>query len=86
MLSHADSNTCSCRKRETPKHLLLSCLKLYTARKQLKEDLQGTRLSLRTLLHTKIRIEKTLVFLKTTGIATRKWHLERRVEEEEEEE
>ena len=40
-------------------------------------DLKSTRLSLPLLLHTKIGIKKTLVFLKAIGIATRKWHLER---------
>jgi hypothetical protein len=79
-----ESDTCKCGKRETPEHLLLSCPELHTARKQLKDDLKGIRLSLPLLLHTKIGIEKTLVFLKATGIATRKWHLERSREEEEE--
>jgi len=45
-----------------------------------------TRLSLQLLLHTKIGIDKIVAFLATTGIATRKWHLERNREEEEEEE
>jgi len=76
-LSHSDSDTCSCGKRETPEHLLLSCSELHTARKQLMVDLKSTRLSLPLLLHTKIGIKKTLVFLKAIGIATRKWHLER---------
>ena len=34
-----------------------------------------------TLMHTKTGIETTLDFLKETRIATRKWHLERRLEE-----
>ena len=46
----------------------------------------GNRLSLKLLLHTKSGIEKTLRFLKETGIVTRKWHLERRQDEEEDEE
>jgi hypothetical protein len=42
---------------------------------------------LKLLLHTEHRIKKSLNYIKTTGIATRKWHLERpsRGEEEEEE-
>ena len=36
-------------------------------------------------MHTKIGIEKTLDFLQKTRICTRKWHLERLVEEHEEE-
>ena len=80
--SRSESDLCSCGKRETPEHLLLSCSELHTARKQLMVDLK-CRLSLPLLLHTKIGIEKTLGFLKATGIATRKWHLGRsRVEEE----
>jgi hypothetical protein len=47
----------------------------------LRDGLRGTRLSLKILLHTKTGIEKTLIFLKETGIVTRKWHLERRQEE-----
>ena len=39
------------------------------------------KLSLTTILHTKTGIETTLEFLKETRIATRKWHLERRLEE-----
>ena len=39
------------------------------------------KLSLITMLHTKTGIETTLEFLKETRIATRKWHLERRLEE-----
>ena len=39
------------------------------------------KLSLTTMLHTKTGIETTLEFLKETRIATRKWHLERRLEE-----
>ena len=45
-----------------------------------------TRLSLQLLLHTKIGIDKIVAFLATTGIATRKWHLERNREEVEDEE
>ena len=52
------------------------------ARARLQDELQGTRLSLQLLLHTKTGIEKTLGFLKDTRIATRKWHLTRKQEEE----
>jgi hypothetical protein len=37
-------------------------------------------------MHTKIGIEKTLDFVKDTRICTRKWHLERRQEEQAEQE
>ena len=61
--------------------MLLSCKTLAAARSRLRDALQGTRLSLRILLHTKTGIEKTLIFLKETGIVTRNWHLERKEEE-----
>jgi len=35
-----------------------------------------------TLLYTRLGIEKTLGFLRETRIATRRWHVERRSEEE----
>jgi hypothetical protein len=41
---------------------------------------------LKLLLHTEHRIKKSLNYIKTTGIATRKWHLERPSSSEEEEE
>jgi hypothetical protein len=36
------------------------------------------------LLHTKLGIEKTLKFLRETRIGTRRWHVERQTEEEDE--
>lgn len=42
-------------------------------------------LTLVTLLHTTKGAEATIELLKPTKIATRKWHLERNIEEEEEE-
>ena len=80
-LGHSESDLCQCGKRETAEHLLLRCKILAAARSRLRDRLQGTRLSLRILLHTKVGIEKTLTFLKETGIVTRKWHLERKQEE-----
>ena len=43
----------------------------------LKNELNRVTLNLTLLFHTKIGILKTLEFLQKTGIATRKWHLER---------
>jgi hypothetical protein len=48
--------------------------------------MKGARPSLPLLLQTKIEIEKTLLFLQKMRLCTRKWHLERMVEEEQEEE
>ena len=83
-LGHSNSDLCCCGKRETAEHLLLSCKELRIARKKLQEELLGTRLGLPVLLHTKTGIEKTLGFLKETSIATRKRHLARQEEEQEE--
>ena len=71
--------------KETPKHLLITCPELGLARQKLKAQLKTTRLSLELLLHSKLGIEKTLQFLKETGVGTRKWHLNRWPEEGEEE-
>jgi len=77
-LGHSENDLCRYRKKETTEHLLLGCKELAAARKELQEELQGTRLSLGLLLHTKTGIEKTLGFLKKTGIVTRRWHLARK--------
>ena len=84
-LNYTGNDKCSCGQKETPEHLLLSCRNLKEARNKLKSELNGVTLNLALLLYTKIGILKTLEFLQTTGIATRKWHLER-VEREQEEE
>jgi nitrogenase molybdenum-iron protein alpha/beta subunit len=55
---------------------------LAAARSRLRDGMKITRLNLNLLLHTKTGIEKTLEFLKETGIATRKWHLQRKEQEE----
>jgi hypothetical protein len=86
MLNIATNQRCRCGTRETPEHLLLSCPIYGEARSKLRSDLGGIRLSLNTLLNTTIGTKKVLEFLKTTSIATRRWHLERAEEEEEEEE
>lgn len=87
-IGRAGNNRCRCGKKETAEHLLLSCrdTKLVTVRTKLKDKMQELRPSLRLLMHTKIGIEKTLDFLKDTRICTRKWHLERRQEEQAEQE
>ena len=63
------------RGKESTEHLLLSCKELRGERKTLEKGIG--RISLPVLLHMKISIEKTLGFLKHTGIATRKWIYER---------
>jgi ribonuclease HI len=84
-LGLASNDTCSCGGRETPEHLLLSCGTTSIERRGLKAELGGLELSLPLLLHTKSGTEKTLAFLKKTGIVTRKWHLIRREEDGNEE-
>jgi len=91
-MGHAANDLCNCGDRETTEHLLLSCNEkgLPEARAKLRDGVNKVPLSLQLLLNTKIGIEKTLEFLRSTRICTRKWHLERRQEdlepEEEEEE
>ena len=84
-LGHVESSICRCGVLETAEHLLLSCREpdLVQPRAKLRDELQGARLSLPLLLHTKIGIEKTLVFLKETSICTRRRYIQRRLEEEE---
>lgn len=84
-LNHVGNNKCSCGVKETPDHLLLSCINLKEAREELKNQLNNN-LNLRLLLHTKIGIVYTLQFIHKTRIATRGWHLERLEREEEVEE
>jgi hypothetical protein len=78
---------CKCGKRETAAHLLLSCKETAIAKKRVKlrDEIKRARLSLPLFMHTKIGIEKTLNFLKNTGLCTRKWHLKRSQETEQEE-
>ncbi|KAH8649508.1 hypothetical protein BGZ60DRAFT_422473 [Tricladium varicosporioides] len=44
--------------------------------------MKGIRLSLPTLLYTRLGIENAILFLGETRIVTSGWHLERRSEEE----
>lgn len=68
--NHSANDKCKCSRRETPEHLLLSYPELKSARDKVKSEIKGIKLSLPTLLHTKIGIETTLGFLKETRIAT----------------
>jgi hypothetical protein len=72
-----DSSACWYGSRETTEHLLLACPERGDSRKKLKQDLEGIKLFLRTLLHIKLGIEKTLGFIETIRFATRKWHLDK---------
>ena len=85
-IGRTGSDRCSCGGKETVEHLLLSCKDLRDQRQELVQALKGNKLSLQLLLHTKIGIEETLNFIKNTGLATRKWHLERVEREREREE
>lgn len=80
------NNKCKCGRIETTRHLLLECPLYKEQRRALsrrvKEEVAVRVLTLPLLLHTKIGIQSTLVFLKETSIGTRGWHLQR-VEEDE---
>ena len=69
-------------RRETAKHLLLDCREYSKARSTLRLELNPLQLNVPLLVHSEEGTFYTLQFLETTGIATRKWHLERNKEEE----
>ena len=54
---HTNNPLCSCRARQTPEHLLLSCPNFRTARKALKDSLPYQHLTLNILLNTTPGIE-----------------------------
>jgi ribonuclease HI len=80
------NNKCKCGRIETTRHLLLECPLYKEQRRALsrrvKEEVAVRVLTLPLLLHTKIGIQNTLVFLKETSIGTRRWHSQRGEEDE----
>lgn len=82
-LGHTNNDKCRCGSRETVAHLLLSCPEANIPRKIMRDAL-NTSLSLPILLHTTKGIELTIQFLQTTKMSTRRWHIERNQEEEDE--
>ena len=83
---HSSYNYCSCnsRTRETLEYLLLSCTRYKEERQDLKKKIGGLPFTMKVLLQTSIGIEAVLRFIDSTKISTRKWHLKRNEEEEEE--
>ena len=75
------NNRCTCGSIETTEHLLLNCKEYRVERRKLflevREKLNIKTITLSILLHTKIGIKETLVFLNETSICTRNWHQER---------
>jgi ribonuclease HI len=71
-LGHVPSYKCKCGQRETPRHLLLKCPRLVTARARLKDRLGINRLTIEMLLDTHQGFLATLEFIKETRISTRK--------------
>lgn len=71
---HSETDKCWCGSKQTPKHLLLDCKYHKEERKELKKGLRA-RLSISILLNTSFGIQKTLDFIKKTGISTRAWRL-----------
>jgi ribonuclease HI len=82
-IGRSNSDLCACGTKETIDHLLFSCPDLREARRELKKELKGIEPTKALLLYTRPGIEKLLSFLAKTGIATRRWHLERAEREEE---
>ena len=85
-LGHTGDDKCRCGHKETAEHLLLSCREYSQERRELALDIgvHVRELTLSLLLHTEQGIQHALTFIDKTGIATRKWHLTRNEEEEEE--
>lgn len=73
---------CRCGRKETAEHLVLSCPEYRLSRPTALQRAQSL-----VEVFTKQDLKEDLfAFLKATGIATRKWHLQRNEEEVEEEE
>ncbi|PVH73107.1 hypothetical protein DL98DRAFT_431889, partial [Cadophora sp. DSE1049] len=86
-LNRTDSDLYKYNKKKTTAYLLLNCKKTRIAktRAKLRDKIKKARLSLLFLIYTKIRIEKTLDFLKKTRLCTKKWFLKKRQEKKQEE-
>lgn len=86
-IKRADNDLCRCNssQSETAKHLLTQCKDTKAQLRVLQESLGTKNLNLSLLLHTTVGIQHTLEYLKSTRICTRKWHIERNDELEEEE-
>ena len=65
----------TCTETQSPEHLLLNCQHFKEKQQTLKQSLEKGQVNLRILLNTVKGIKNTLIFLKNTRIATRKWIL-----------
>ena len=82
-LGHVTSDICRCGHiKESPDHLLLYCTEYASQRLALREELRNIPISLQLILNTTLGIAATAKYLAKTEIATRKWHVTRRDEEE----
>lgn len=84
-IGRTSNDRCRCGQRETAEHLLLGCREYTRERQYLQQGLKDQRLTLTLILHTKEGIAHALEYIKKTGIATRKWHLTRNEDGDEEE-
>jgi hypothetical protein len=72
-----DSKICQfCKTTENPEHLILHCRRYAQIRSKIKSDKKLNQLSLKMLFSTKTGLNFLYEYLKTTGIATRKWLLQ----------
>jgi hypothetical protein len=78
-IGRARDDRCTCGTRETVDHILFSCRNTTSARRE--QGLIANSKSI--LLNIRVGIERVLSFLQTTGVATRRRHLERTQREEE---
>jgi hypothetical protein len=81
-IGKVDYSDCSCGGIETARHLVFDCTDTSEQRVILRKALKGQQLTEKLVFQTRTGIEQLLSFIASTGIGTRKWHLER-VEREE---
>ncbi|KYG40008.1 hypothetical protein M433DRAFT_270524, partial [Acidomyces richmondensis BFW] len=77
-IGKSTNNRCQCGARENAEHLLRYCQRLSASRTR---TIRSSK-TMQDLLGTRKGVEETLAFIEATGIATRKWHLNRAGEEE----
>jgi hypothetical protein len=79
-IGKADSPNCSCRAKQTPEHLFLSCEWLNKNCRILHQDLNNILLILLLLLHTQQGIQATLAFISGTKVAICRWRLDQSID------
>lgn len=74
-LNHADSNLCSCKRKQTPQHLVTECSNYLHEQRIMKKELNMSTLNFKYLMKTQKGLISLINYIQTTLIATRRWHL-----------